>query len=243
MTVMSKKLGAAGWLVALSLLATPALAQWTGKGEAGAALASGNTDSKSANARITVAHQHDKWQESGSLAGNYASTDGVTTTKRWEVGLQERYDFSGRTFWYGGGRYEEDEFSGFNYQAVLSTGLGRKFIDEERTKFSGQIGVGYKSFEIVGVPPAPDDQDSSVAGVASLDFTHQFNDATSVYDKFSTEVTSENNYLQNEIGLQVKMTGRLLLVLAYQVRHNTDPPAGFKKTDTLTTVNLAYEVK
>mgnify|MGYP005811119881 CR=1 FL=1 len=243
MTWKRTSVRAAGWLLAMSLLATPALAQWTGKGEAGMALANGNTDSTSANARIAFAHKHEKWEESGLLAGNYVRSDGETTARRWEAGLQERYEFSGRTFWYGGARYEEDDFSGFNYQAVLSTGLGRKFIDEERTKFSGQIGVGYKRFEIAGVPPAPDETDSNLAGVATLDFNHQFNDATSVYDKFTSEVTSENNYLQNEIGLQVKMTGRLLIVLAYQVRHNTDPPAGFRKTDTLTTVNLAYEVK
>ena len=227
----------------LCLLATPALAQWTGKGEAGYALTSGNTDSKSANARITFAHKHGKWQETASLAGNHVRSNGQTTAKRWEAGLQERHDFSNRTFWYGGARYEEDEFSGFNYQGVLSTGLGRKFIDSERTKFSGQIGAGYKNFQIVGIPPAPDTTDSSLAGVASLDFIHQFNDSTSVYDKFNSESTSENNFLQNEIGLSVKVAGRLAMVLAYQVRHNTDPPAGFKKTDTLTTVNLAYEVK
>ena len=95
----------------------------------------------------------------------------------------------------------------------------------------------------MGIAPAPDTTDCSLAGVASLDFIHQFNDSTSVYDKFNSESTSENNFLQNEIGLSVKVAGRLAMVLAYQVRHNTDPPAGFKKTDTLTTVNLAYEVK
>ena len=55
--------------------------------------------------------------------------------------------------------------------------------------------------------------------------------------------TSGNNFLQNEIGLAVKMSDRLALSLAYAVRHNTDPPAGFKKTDTLSTLNLVYEIK
>jgi putative salt-induced outer membrane protein len=31
--------------------------------------------------------------------------------------------------------------------------------------------------------------------------------------------------------------------VAYTVRYNSDPPAGFRKTDTLTTANLVYEVK
>ena len=42
---------------------------------------------------------------------------------------------------------------------------------------------------------------------------------------------------------KAKMTSVLALALGYSVRHNTDPPAGFEKTDTLTTVNLVYEIK
>ena len=36
---------------------------------------------------------------------------------------------------------------------------------------------------------------------------------------------------------------RLALAVGYSVRHNTDPPVGFEKTDTLTTINLVYELK
>jgi putative salt-induced outer membrane protein len=56
-------------------------------------------------------------------------------------------------------------------------------------------------------------------------------------------VSSDNNFLQNELGVAVKVSDRLALSLGYALRHNTDPPAGFRKTDTLSTVNLVYEVK
>lgn len=221
----------------------PALAQWTGKGEAGIAVASGNTDTKSANAKIAIGNKQDQWENSASLAGNYVRTDGDTTAKRWELGLQTRYSFSGATFWYGGLRYEEDKFSGFDHQGVLSTGVGRKFIDNDTTHFSGQVGVGYKFYKTISTLTVPGSKENEVVGVAGLDFDHKLTDTTKVYDKFSAEVTSGNNFLQNEIGVAVKMSDRLALSLAYAVRHNTDPPAGFKKTDTLSTLNLVYEVK
>jgi len=230
-------------LLLMCAVAAPAMAQWTGKGEVGMALASGNTDTKSGNAKLAVTRTEGAWETSGRAAGLYVQDDGETTAQRFELGLETRRSFQNRSYWYGGARYEDDRFSGFNYQATISTGLGRKFIDRDDTHLSAQIGVGYKTFEIDGVPPAPDDKQSSIAGAAGMDYDHQFNGSTSLYDKFNVETTSGNNFLQNEIGLSVKMTGRLLLVLAYSVRHNTDPPAGFKKTDTLTTVNLAYEVK
>lgn len=224
----------------LLLVALPAAAQWTGKGEAGLAIASGNTETRTANAKVAVARKADAWENSATLAGLYVRNDGDTTAKRWELGAQTRYSYSEHMYWYGGARYEEDRFSGFDHQGVLSTGVGRKFIDNDTTKLAGQVGVGYKFFEIIGTP---NDKDSSVTGVVGLDLSHQLTDTTSVFNKFSGEITSDNNFLQNELGFSVKMTDRLALALAYAVRHNTDPPAGFDKTDTLSTINLVYEVK
>lgn len=60
---------------------------------------------------------------------------------------QPEYSFSPKTFTIGAGRYEQDEFSGFEYQATASAGLGRHFIDNATTKFSGAAGLGYKFFE------------------------------------------------------------------------------------------------
>jgi putative salt-induced outer membrane protein len=39
------------------------------------------------------------------------------------------------------------------------------------------------------------------------------------------------------------MTDVLALAVGYSVRHNTDLPVGFENTDTLTTINLVYELK
>src|SRR5689334_17671319 len=59
------------WLLSAIACSLPAMAQWSGKGEAGIALASGNTDTKSANARVAVGYKSDAWEDSASLAGNY----------------------------------------------------------------------------------------------------------------------------------------------------------------------------
>jgi putative salt-induced outer membrane protein len=219
------------------------MAQWTGKGEAGVAIASGNSDSRTANAKVAVARKVDLWDYSASLAGLYVRNNGSTTARRWELGTQARRSFGTQMFGFGGLRYEEDRFSGFDHQGVFTAGVGRKFIDTESTKFSGQVGAGYKFFETIATLAAPANKDSGLVGVASADFEHKLNDSTKFFNHFAAEVTSENNFLQNDLGVAVKMSDRLSLALAYGVRHNTNPPAGFKKTDTLSTVNLAYEVK
>jgi putative salt-induced outer membrane protein len=236
-------------LLALAAVA-PAHADWTGKAEAGLVVSSGNTETTTGNAKINVAREGGNWKNAFGLAGLYASDDTGRTAQRWEATTQQDYNFSPKSFWFGAGRYEDDEFSGFVYQASVSTGLGRKFIDTEITKFVGTAGVGYKFIETedafdeeTGALLEPGDSSSEAVLRGTLDLDHKFTANTSLIDKFVVEAGSDNTFLQNDISLQVKMTKVLALAVGYSVRHNTDPPLGFKSTDSLTTINLVYEMK
>ena len=239
--------------IPLTLMASvSAQAEWTGKGEAGLVLSSGNTETTTANAKLAVAREVDKWKNAFGLAGMYASDDIGTTAQRWEALTQSDYSFTPKTFWFGAARYEDDEFSGFEYQAIISTGLGRKFIDTETTKFVGTAGVGYKFFEtrdtydVTGPVPllvAEGESDNEAVFRGTLDFSHALTDTTKLLDKLLVESGAENTFIQNDIGIQVKISDKLALAAAYSVRYNSDPPPGFGSTDTLTTLNLVYEIK
>jgi putative salt-induced outer membrane protein len=232
-----------------ALHAAPAAAQWTGRGEAGVVVAGGNTDTKAGNAKLAVGYKADAWTHAAGFAGVYSANGGVTTAQRWEATEQSNYQFDARDYWFGGLRYENDRFSGFKYQATASTGVGRKFIDTEATKFSGQVGAGYKRSETrdvvtpLGLLLTPGETDGSMALLGALEYRHAINASTTLLDKLSVEYTSDDTFAQNDLALQVRMSDKLALALGYSVRHHTDPPAGFKKTDTLTTVNVVYEVK
>ena len=62
-------MGNRSWLLALALFATPALAAWTGKGEAGLVVSSGNTETETANAKLALAREAGKWKNAFGLAG------------------------------------------------------------------------------------------------------------------------------------------------------------------------------
>jgi putative salt-induced outer membrane protein len=243
-------LAAAAALLVPLFAFSPAHADWSGKGEAGLVIATGNTETKSANAKLQLANEVGKWKHQFGGAALYSSSDEEgTTANRWEAFEESDYNFSPRSFWFGAARYEDDDFSGFVYQAILSAGIGRKFIDTDVTKFVGTAGVGYKVFETrdafdaAGVLIEPGDKDSEAVFRGTLDYDHKLTATTSVLDKFIVEAGSSNTFVQNDIALQVKVTDVLALAVGYSVRHNTDPPVGFEKTDTLTTINLVYELK
>jgi putative salt-induced outer membrane protein len=236
-------------VMALVLPAVPAFAQWTGKGEAGLVVTTGNAETTSGNVKLAMQKAAGDWTHKFGLAGVYIANDVDTTAQRWEASAQTNRQINARTFWFGSGRYEDDRFSGFNYQGALTAGLGHKFIDSEETKLSGQIGLGYKLLETrVSVDPVtlaiiPAESDSFAGVFAGADYLHRFNASTSIVDKLVVEAASTNTFIQNDISLQVKMSDRLALAVGYQIRHNTDPPRGFKKTDSQSTVNVVYEIK
>jgi putative salt-induced outer membrane protein len=240
------------WVFAASLAAAavPAHADWTGKGEAGLVIASGNTDTETANAKVQLTNETTNWKNTFGGAALYASDEDGKTANRWEAFGQSDWKFTERNFLFGAGRYEEDEFSGFEYQATASAGIGRNFIDNDRTKLVGTAGAGYKFFETrdsfdpdTGALIEAGDSDSEVVFRGTLDLDHKFTATTSLLNKFIVESGSDNTFVQNDLSLQVKMTDLLALAVGYSVRHNTNPPAEFKKTDTLTTINLVYEIK
>lgn len=227
------------FLIGLYGVSGNALADWTGKGEIGASLASGNSENESANAALEVKNTREKWTHTFGLAGNYGSDGSVTNAARWEVRGQSDHAFTDRAYWFGAERYEDDRFSAFEFQASLSTGLGYKIVDTERTKFWVQGGPGYRFAEVRETGESED----GVILRGDMGFAHQLTDTTKIVDRFLIESNSDNTYMQNDLGLEVTITGSLGLRLAYQVRHNTDVLPGVEKTDTLTTVGLIYETK
>jgi putative salt-induced outer membrane protein len=240
------------WFFAASLLAAavPAQADWTGKGEAGLVIASGNTNTETANAKLQLTNETENWKNMAGAAALYASDEDGKTANRWEVFGQADWKFTERNFLFGAGRYEEDEFSGFEYQATASYGIGRRFMDTPNTTMVGTVGAGYKFFETrdsfdeeTGVLIEEGDSDNEVVFRGTLDLEHRFTATTSLINKFIVESGQNNTFVQNDLSLKVKMTDVLALAVGYSVRHNSEPPAEFKKTDTLTTINLVYDIK
>jgi putative salt-induced outer membrane protein len=224
---------------ALGGFAAPASADWTGKGDVGASMATGNSENQSFTGGLELKNKVDQWQHTFGFLANYGNDGEETTAQRWELRGQTQYDFTERAYWFGAGRYDDDRFSAYDYQASLSGGLGYKIIDSERTKLWVQGGPGYRFAELRDTG----EKEDGVIFRGDLGFEHQLTETTKIVDRFLVEAGSDNTYFQNDLGLEVTIKGALGLRVGYQVRHNTDVPGGVENTDTLTTVGLLYETK
>lgn len=209
---------------------------WSGKGELGFVLARGNSDADTVNTKLEMSRQTDSWKHGFTLAALRASNDGEQNAERYAAAWQTDFRFSPESYWYNGARYEEDRFSGFDYQASLSTGLGHRFMDDEELKIFGQAGLGYRRLE----NSLTAETDDSVIFSSELRYEQRLTETTRLRNKLLVEAGETNTFATNELALEVKINSRLSLAAGLGVRHNTDPPVGRKKTDTLTTVNLVY---
>jgi len=222
--------------VLLACMAGTAQADWKGKGEAGIVFARGNTDADTINLKLGASDQVGDWKHSLELAALRASTGGIKSADRYAAGWQSDYAISKKSFWFGGLRYENDKFSGFDYQASLSTGYGYKFYDTDKVKLQGQVGAGYRRMKDSGTG----DSIGNAIAVAGFDYENLITATTKVVDHFHVESGKDNTQLANFLGLEVKMSDKLALSVGLDVRNNTNPPAPKKKVDTVTTVNLVY---
>jgi putative salt-induced outer membrane protein len=239
-----------------ALLAAPLAAQaddlppaWSGKGQAGYVMARGNSDTDSANVKLDFNLVRNDWKHSLSLDGLLGRTGGITSAERWDVRLQSNYQIGVHLFSFAALNYQDDRFSGFQYQASGSGGLGYKFFDSDSTKLSTQIGVGYRSLrpellikDDTGavIDRIPQETQTEVVGTAGVDFSRQFDTNTRLLDKLNVESGSSNTSIRNDLSLEVKMNRKLSLAVGFSVLENTKPPAGLKHADTITTLNLVY---
>jgi putative salt-induced outer membrane protein len=240
-------------LAAAALLAAPAaLADWTGRGEAGLVMSRGNADSTAANGKLDVAQEQDGWKNSVLLAALYARNAEFATAQRFEGRYELDRKFSEQLFGFVALRGERDLYSGFDYQATLSAGLGYKFIDTDRTKLAGTLGLGYRRLrpeELIKddagrvVQRIKGEASGNAVGTAGLNYEFKATATTKFVDKLMVESGSSDTSVANDFGVQVSMSERLALSFGYGIRYNTDPAPGTKRMDQLTTINVVYTIK
>lgn len=259
---MPRSLALASALVSaplLSLGSTAALAQdgesdgWTGTGELGLALARGNSRSDNLNGKIQFRNEDDRWKHDyylsvlrakGEVTGDFDG-DGVDEERfelnanRYEAGASSAIKVNDVSSWVVALRYEKDDFAPFERQATFSMGYGHNFIKNDTTTFTGEIGPGYR----VAKSADTGESEKDVIARGLLDFKHKLTDNTQLYNTLLIESGDDNTFGQNDVGVSVAMSEAFALKAGFQVRHNTDVGPGIEKTDTLTKVNLVYNIK
>jgi putative salt-induced outer membrane protein YdiY len=235
-------------LAVITLVASPlAIGQdskdWEGEGELGVLVTSGNTEETNINGRLALIHEVTEWRNSGEFRSAYSETDDVTTAEKYRATLQSDFKFEGNQYLFVRGDYEDDRFSGYDFQSSLTTGYGNRLWNRgERSFLDLSAGVGYR-FNKLEVPDADGnrDQEEAIVRLAGQ-FDYALSENALFRQKLSTEIgLDENNTItESETSVQATVVGNVSMKAAYRVKHVSDEPEGSDDTDTEISLSLLY---
>ncbi|MFL0355961.1 YdiY family protein [Erythrobacter sp. GH1-10] len=209
---------------------------WSGKGELGAFRSTGNSSNTGITAGLALKREGIDWRHKLTGRVDYQRSNGATTREQFQARYEPNYKISDRLFAYALAQYERDRFQGFSARYSVSGGLGYDVIVEENMSLSVKAGPAWRRTERIGGLT-----ESNLAGLAELDFDWQIAENLALTQNASAFVQEGSSTFLSETGLQAGIADDLKVRLSYAVEHDTDPPAGAVKTDTLSRVTLIYD--
>lgn len=216
---------------------------WEGEAELGVLITSGNTEETNINGRLGLLHEIEEWRNTGEFRSAYSETDDVTTSEKYQASLQSDYKFEGSQYLFLRGSYEDDRFSGYDFQSSLTTGYGNRLWQRgERSFLDLSAGLGYR-FNKLEEPDEDGsrDEEEAIARLAGQ-FDYALSENALFRQKLSTEIgLDENNTItESETSVQATVVGNLSMKAAYRVQHVSDEPEGSDDMDTEISLSLLY---
>jgi len=146
------------------------------------------------------------------------------------------YPYPGDHYMFGNLRYEDDRFSGYDYQLSESIGYGLRFVDRDTLRMDLEVGLGGRQIRTEG---GVSDSEAILRGAGRLAWTLS---ETAVFSEdLLIESGSDNTFSESVSALKLKINGNLAMKLSLTVRHSSQVPADTEATDTVTSVNLVYD--
>src|SRR6056297_2586019 len=223
-------------LACVLLLVGTAQAEFSGTGEFGLVINRGNSESEAANARLNLLWQSDQWENEASAVGVYASDSGATSANRFTLANTLNYNLTERSYVGGSVRYDRDKFSSFRYQSSVAAAYGYRLLTGDVHFLSVEAGPGYQFNEI----RSTEETQNQMILRAQASYEWIISETATLTNNLLIESGSDNTFAENTLALKVAVNSRISLGSGVTVRHNTDVEPGSKKTDTLTTLTLAY---
>lgn len=228
----------------------PFFENWAGEGELGGFRNTGNSNNVGLSGGIKLAKDAVKWRLKFRARADFQRSNGVTSREQYAAALEPEYKIDDRLFFYGLAQYDRDQFQGFSSRYTVSGGIGYSVIKEKSIKLDVKAGPAWRLTEFTD-----GGSDSSLAGLVGLDLGWQIarnlkftQGAGATLASDAQSLTSANvifssgtNTLTATTGLDAKINGKLTARFSYAIEHETNPPDGSEKTDTLSRATLVYD--
>ena len=209
---------------------------WTGEASVGFLNTTGNTTTRSLNAKTTVGYGQGPWNHVAKFGALAAQRDMVTTDERYNAGYRATFDFTEFDYAFGSLDYDNDRFAGVIERSTEAIGYGRRLLRGEKHMLDADLGIGATQQKLA----VSEESQTAFVGLFNARYQWLITDTSSFIQTLKIEKSKDNTFINPVSTLKLVIAGQLFTTLSYEIRTNTEVPAGTNRTDTLTSVNLGY---
>lgn len=254
-------------VLATSALAAQAFAQapdkpYAADAELGLLATSGNTDSTALKAKLNLKHELARWRNQYVLEALYKEdqlqveqggetwNESQVTAEKYFASAQADYklDSQHRALFIFGS-YEEDKFSGYDYQASVAVGYSDRLFQGASSFLDYSVGPGMSYSRTDEVRAADGTmvtdnitEESAMVRVSAL-YQYDFSETAKFTQTFASDIAVEsgaNTKTKAESALTANINQALAMKLSFTITHNSEVPEDRVSSDRQTAVTLVY---
>jgi len=214
-----------------------AMSPWSGEVSAGFVSSSGNSDTRTANARFELGYDSTDFKHRLNGQALQTRDDSQTTVERYTAGYKLDYNLTPKDFLFFSAEFEKDLFGGVRQRTAQTAGYGRRLLDSGRHQWNVELGGGLRQLEFQEPDGASEDE---AIGRFFSDYRFRISDSSRFEQSVRVESGKSNTSTESVSELQLSIIGNIFVALSYTLRHNTDVAEGTDKVDTFTAINLSY---
>lgn len=210
---------------------------WSGEIDLGGSRSTGNTDREQVSTAVEILRKYVVWNHEMKLSFDFARRDRETRTRRLVTSLESRYDPSNGFYGFLFFQYEDDKFSGFDYELTESAGVGYWIVKTQPVVWVIEIGPGARQ----SVVSETGKTETEIVGRGKSVFTWNISDTAKFSNDTTVTIGNDRTTTDNLSALSTRILGKLWAKFSFEIRHNSDSPANTKSTDTLSKISIAYK--
>lgn len=212
---------------------------WSGDLEVGYVSTGGNSETSTLKGRVDLKREVDNWRYQFHFDSLNAKEEDGRSAEKYFLTNKLDYKFSERSYTFAYASYEDDRFSGFDWQAVLAAGYGRRLLETDTMTWDAEVGPGYRISNI-GDTAGEEDTEREVILRAHTKYQWKLTDTATFEQEVTSESGADNTVTRSITSLKTTIIAQLAMKLSYTIRYTEHVPAENKHMDTETAVTLVY---
>ena len=208
---------------------------WTGQGQAGGSVDTGNTHGRATSVGLRFEREGIRWDQHVLGTADYTREDSVTTQNRVFASYQGDYKLGDRWYGLGLGSYEHDRFAGFYRRFSEALGVGYKVVKRPDMSLGLEAGPAYRQTHFI-----TGDTQNRVGLRLAAKYAWTIGPDLQFTEDAVYYAQSGDSTLTSTTALTAKIRGALSVQASLLYNHEQHPPLGLEKTDTTTRLTLVY---